>query len=361
MAAPTLRLLFALALSGVAACQSIAGIEDRHFEPAVTGSPECEKYCNLVMKGCTDAFAAYPDRTTCIKTCDALPSGEVSQDNSYECRTEQAQLAVNGGEQDSECPAAGPFGNGVCGTACEALCTLLDKNCADKQVGIGDCVAACGGIRADGVFDLSKLTSGDDVECRVAYASLAAVDPTQYCSAGALKSDRCKDPPKQQPSCHDMCLLATTECTGDNQVYNSLSDCEALCGYMDLGLNEDTDKNTVGCRKYHAYNAVAGPNPHCAHAGPGGGGHCDKSCTAYCQLMSRICPTEFGTFGDDATCRSACQELPDFDAENYMSASPTGDTLHCRFINLEHAAAGDGKACAAAIGGGECSVGDGGA
>jgi hypothetical protein len=358
------RFVFALAFVGLAACQSVAGIEDRHYEAPVTGSPECENYCDLVMKGCTGTFAAYPSRAVCVRTCDSFPHGEVDT-NSIECRTAQAQLAVNGGEKDSLCKAAGPFGAGVCGTECDALCSILGKRCPSQLSGVQDCVAACSGIRSDGGYQLSNLTSGDTVQCRVAYASRAALD-SKLCSSAALSSasagSQCLDPADGIPSCDVMCKLAMAECTGTNQAYNSESDCKALCGFMTLGSNGNTSQDTVGCRKYHAYNAIAGPDTHCPHAGPTGGGHCGEqgNCSVFCPLMAKVCP---GNFSDETSCENECNGLPDSDGGAYLGGDATGPSLHCRVINLQRAAANqnDPTFCAAAAGGGECAAGDGGA
>ena len=46
-----LRNVASLALFA-AGCQSIAGIEDRHFEEEISGTPECEAYCDDVETGC---------------------------------------------------------------------------------------------------------------------------------------------------------------------------------------------------------------------------------------------------------------------------------------------------------------------
>jgi len=336
-------------------CQSIAGIEDRHFEEPEHASPECKTYCDAVMSGCTADIAAYPDRATCIASCEKLPSGEAKADNSLECRTEQALLAGSSGEPASHCKGAGPFGADICGSTCQGYCTLLAAACPDKLTGIGDCVGSCAGLRADGAYELSALTSGDSVECRTAYAALAARDPAAHCAAAAFKSAACTDPAESEPSCDDFCNLVTVACTGSNAVYESKAQCLAVCKVLDKGKSSDQVENTVGCRKYHSYNSIAAPGQHCPHAGPAGDGHCGKdNCEGYCQLVERTCPTAFGSsFGDATKCKADCAKLPGAAADTWNKAAKTGNTVPCRSINAARASQ-DQKACAAAVGGGEC-------
>lgn len=346
---------WASALVGLAlGCESIVGIEDRRFEEEEATS-ECRTYCDAVMEGCTGGIAAYPDRATCLSTCGALPSGESKSDNSLECRSEQAVLAGSSGEPASHCKAAGPFGAGICGSTCQGYCTLLSAACPDKLTGIGDCVAACGGLRADGSYDLSTLSSGDNVECRVAHASLATRDPEKHCPDAAFKSAACADPPAAEPSCDDYCKLVGVACTGASSAYESPAQCLAVCKLLDPGKNADKVENSVGCRKYHAYNAIAAPAQHCAHAGPSGDGHCGKdNCEGYCQLVERACAAEFkATLGDLGKCASACGKWPGAAADSWNATAETGNTVRCRVINAARASEKP-SACAAAVGGGEC-------
>ncbi|MBK7579555.1 MAG: hypothetical protein IPI67_05035 [Myxococcales bacterium] len=343
------------ALTSALGCQSIVGIEERHYEPPEQASPECKAYCDAVMKGCTGANAAYADRDSCIATCGKIPGGEANADNSLECRTQQAELAVSTGEPEVHCPAAGPFGAGTCGSTCQAYCTLLAASCADKLVGVSDCVSACSGLRADKNYDLTSLDTGDNLECRVAYAVKAAADPTTNCGPAALKSSGCVDAPDAAPSCEDVCNLVGAACTGSAKVYSNKAECLGVCSALDIGKNSDVMENTSACRKYHAYNSMAAPAQHCPHAGPGGDGHCGTdNCQAYCQLFSRVCKTEFTTsFGDESKCLTECAKLPGAAADTWSAASAQGNSVKCRLVNVARATT-DATNCAAAAGGGEC-------
>ena len=335
-------------------CESIVGIEARRFEEEAASS-ECRAYCDAATEGCAGSIAAYPDRATCLSTCQRIPSGEAKADNSIECRTEQAVLAVASGEPASHCKAAGPFGAGICGSTCQAYCTLLTAACPEKLTGIADCVASCAGLRSDGIYDLASLSSGDSVECRVASASLATGDPQTHCAAAAFKSAACADPPAAEPTCDDYCRLVGVACTGASQAYDSPAQCLSVCQLLDRGKNADQVENTVGCRKYHAYNAIAAPAQHCAHAGPSGDGHCGKdNCEGYCQLVERACTAQFkSTFGGAAQCAAACAKLPGADADSWAATAKTGNTVRCRVINAARASE-NAAACTAAVGGGEC-------
>lgn len=337
-------------------CQSIAGIEDRTYEPGLQGSAECEAYCDSVMAACTGTHAAYPTRDQCIATCATLPSGEAQNDNSLECRSTQAAFAQSSTEPEIHCPAAGPFGVGVCGSLCQSYCTLLEAACPNTMTGITDCEKLCGGLRSDGKYDLGQLASGDNVECRIARASAALLDSKTHCSSAAMKSTECADPSDGTPSCADTCQLVTTACSGADAVYESEAQCLAVCGKLDAGTNADQVENTVGCRKYHGYNSLAAPAQHCPHTGPGGDGHCGAdNCEGYCQLLARTCDAELkSTYGDEATCLTECAKLPGSKADSYSDAAKTGNTVRCRLINVARAAEDPAQHCAAAAGGGEC-------
>lgn len=335
-------------------CESIAGIEDRHYQAGVTGSPACENYCDLVA-ACTGPLAAYPNRDLCILTCAALPSGEVDKDNSLECRTKQAEEIAD--EPNFYCPGAGPFGADKCGSTCDAYCSLLNSFCPDTLKDV-DCAASCLGLRQDTNYDYSALGAGDNVECRLAQAVRASKDPAQFCPGAALKSTACADPGDGEPDCDDFCTLETTACTGANAVYESKAQCMAVCALLDKGKNSDTTQDTVGCRKYHSYNSISGPASHCPHTAPTGDGHCGSSCPAYCTLLEKTCPTEFTTtYTDKPTCESECAKIPGALDDKYFAQQTVNDTMRCRVTNVARAAekgAGLATACAAAVGGGEC-------
>lgn len=351
------RIAFAALVLGVWAlgCESIAGIEDRHVAKGITGSPACESYCSLVA-ACTGPLAAYPNRDLCILTCAALPSGEVDKDNSLECRTKQGEGITS--EPEFYCDGAGPFGADKCGSTCDAYCSLIGSFCPSFLKDV-NCPVACGGLRHDAIYDYGQLSAGDSVECRIAYAVRASEDPEEYCPAAAPKSTACADPGDGEPSCDDFCTLETTVCAGANAVYESKAQCMAVCALLDKGKNSDTTQNTVGCRKYHSYNAVSGPSSHCPHTAATGDGHCGSSCDAYCPLLETACPAEFqSTFpGGQSDCATECTKIPGALDDKYFTQQTVKDTMRCRVTNLSRAAEKGielGADCAAAVGLGVC-------
>ncbi len=349
-------------------CESIAGIEDRSYEPGVTGSPECETYCDLMDKGCTEGNQQYPDRATCILTCDALPrTGEAALSNGVECRSAQANLAISTGEAGTHCPAAGPFGKGSCGSTCEAYCELQAKICPDNLAGISDCVGSCAALKVSGVYDLSQIQTGDTLECRVAALSRASVDANECGNASFFpRSSQCSDPESAAPACADYCRVVMAACTGGLAVFESDAQCQAVCMALPAGTIGDTgtapgvtQHNTVGCRLYHSYSSLAAPETHCSHAGPGGDGHCGldegtltANCEAYCQLVKQGCASEFAAqFTDHGQCMTSCATLSDAKKDTkFTVGGATGDTLACRFLHVARALEGTPGMCDAAVG-----------
>src|SRR5690349_20424019 len=73
--------------------------------------------------------------------------------------------------------------------------------------------------------------------------------------------------------CPTYCSTIAANCTGANQQYADNTHCAATCAKFDRGTSADMGgQNTLGCRLYHAQNAMvtAMPDVHCPHAGPGG-------------------------------------------------------------------------------------------
>jgi hypothetical protein len=140
-------------------------------------------------------------------------------------------------------------------------------------------------------------------------------------------------------------------------VFESDAQCMAVCALLDKGKNSDTVENTVGCRKYHSYNAVSGPASHCPHAAAAGDGHCGTTCDSYCMLLEKTCPTEFASLPN---CQNACAALPGAGDDTYFDATPTGNSMRCRMTNVSRAAENGPDVathCSAAVGaaGSECA------
>ncbi|HET9930850.1 MAG TPA: hypothetical protein VFQ35_09195, partial [Polyangiaceae bacterium] len=257
---------------------------------------------------------------------------------------------------DVLCQQAGPGGgNGGCGPGkCENYCALFPKVCPDESMNQDPCVTNCQGLRDDGNLNSVDDHEGDTIECRLVHLSAATTEPATHCQHARLAkpSAYCTDEALATPhplSCDDYCKLVSKVCSGDNAVYEDVEQCKAVCKHFPVGEPGDTSEDTLACRKYHTYNAMSAPVTHCAHAGPGGDGHCGdpvtNNCTSYCNLLSEVCPLEYlTTFVDVQGCLDDCATLPDSVSNSGYSVEkaihPTGAPLPfgCRMVAVSRAA-----------------------
>jgi len=355
-----------VAAQTVAACQAIAGIEDRTYDPKGAGpTQQCRDYCTLVQQSCVGTNAVYATEATCLGICALLPAGDPNEPagNTVACRISQAGLAQTTNEPESYCPAAGPAGAGACGTSCESYCLLYTGACKAQD----DCVDKCKGLEDTKSFDAAANYNGDTLQCRLVHTSAATVNPDEHCVHAQLRANGpCLDPDGTVPTCDSFCQLELAECTGDQTVYESKDQCLAVCAALTPGTTDDISGNTVGCRKYHSYNALLDPLTHCSHTGPGGDGHCGSSaavaaggstgnCDSYCSLLQTACKSNFDAqFPSIDDCTAACVKLDGAEPNSgYSVATATGNTLQCRLLHTAEALT-DAKQCAAALGGSPC-------
>jgi hypothetical protein len=341
-----------------ASCQSLAGIDDYELGP-------CGAFCDTVMANCQDENKVYASRANCMSVCRHLPPGDPNErgnDNSILCRYEAAKQAATG-EANIECQRAGPGGGDWCGTECEAYCLLFSQICSAEPEQ-KNCEEKCLGLRDDGNLQATDDHEGDTLQCRLVHVSAAEPDPkyhcghaqlanpTQWCNNDALK-------PPRPPDCGDFCKLVAHVCEGDFQVYESEAQCNALCQYFDPGANSDSKgQNTLGCRKYHTYNAMNDAVTHCPHLGPGGAGVCGDSktgnCDSYCDISVQVCGAQFAAnFSDREDCMAQCAELPPGGKYSVVQAESEPETLGCRLLSLQRAAE-DPTQCDGVFGGAPC-------
>jgi hypothetical protein len=141
--------------------------------------------------------------------------------------------------------------------------------------------------------------------------------------------------------CDSYCATITTGCTDQYAQYNDEATCLAVCAQaaFDLTTVGSTGDNTLGCRQYHAEVALntTAPDPHCAHAGPSGGGVCGESCEAWSSLAD-ICTPVDGA-GSNVNTAGVCDNIPAGTVASYSSDSPdTTDTILCRIYHWTVAA-----------------------
>ncbi len=393
--------------SALGACQSLAGIEDRTFTGnagdagdtgdggALPPTEQCQKYCSLAKDVCGGTNALYADDSTCLGICALLLPGEEiePQGNTVACRINQLEVAqqVTPGEPATlpdYCAKAGPGGNGTCGSNCESYCQLYAGACQADQPQLGNtqynqktCVAKCQGLTNLDTFDWMSNYSGDTLQCRLAHTSAATVNPGEHCVHAQLQAQGQANPvgpcvddaSTTKPDCDSFCHLELAECQNELAVYESVEQCRAVCALLPAGQITDIKENTVGCRKYHSYNALVDPTSHCPHTGPGGDGHCGSAdapsaetftgnCESYCILAAGACdsavagvdPAETfqAHFKTKAACQQACGKI-DGAAPNSgyaVAPAPTGDTVQCRLLHAARAALKPGTECAAVFG-----------
>lgn len=151
--------------------------------------------------------------------------------------------------------------------------------------------------------------------------------------------------------CPTYCSTITANCTGTNVQYGDAAHCTGTCAAFTPGAAAtETSGNTLGCRIYHAQNAMVSGDAatHCPHAGPTGGkvdsaGVCGDPCTDFCALEAKICGTNAAPvtgitnrYADTAACMSACTGF-----DKTVQYSPTvaaGNTFACRVYHLTNAA-----------------------
>jgi hypothetical protein len=207
-------------LFSLQACGNILGLEEAHVDPLLEGESvstaastgtsssggsttaggvttsasggapaPCQSYCDTVMENCADAFAVYVTIESCMAVCAQLPVGREGDTtgNSVHCRLHSAENAPN--EPTFYCPIAGPGGQGVCGSNCEALCGLAENVCVgalDPWPNDAACATECAGVPDLGTYSTSseqQMYKGDNVQCRLFHISAAAVDdPSVHCA-----------------------------------------------------------------------------------------------------------------------------------------------------------------------------------
>ncbi len=183
----TIALLLPLAFAPLGACAIVLGIEDR--ELAATAQLSCEGYCDVAMANCTDAFALYASRDSCLATCTKLDLGTQGDmtGNTVACRLRNAELAGQTGEKSDYCVNAGPGGNAVCGTDCEAFCKLMKATCTDEFTTDMECMTECATVPDKGNYNIA-VPLENSIECRLYHLSSATIDIT-HCphAAGIIK------------------------------------------------------------------------------------------------------------------------------------------------------------------------------
>jgi hypothetical protein len=342
-------------------------IEERPFDEQ---GVSCAAYCDAIQSKCVGEDAVYQSEDECLAVCARIPLGHVGDEtgNTVYCRLDLLQAGAF--EVGPGCPAAGPGGNGVCGSNCESFCTLRERACSSVDTNDPDvlhpgfCAASCPGLADTGTFSLATAADTDTLQCRFTHLSRALAPPAdapdvpaavlEACIQSQIipenKASVCTDSLDITPEadCATYCGLVMTSCQGGFAVYESEAECKATCKTFERGQHGDTAANTLRCRRYHAYAALDGPEEHCAHAGPTGDGHCanlpvaEGNCISYCRILRSACPAQYDSrfepvdANDLGGCLLGCAGLPDAGVNGftapprYTTAEPPAAGLKCQ-------------------------------
>lgn len=159
----------------------------------------CDEYCDQMQSECTGAAEQYHDRAQCMTICHLLPPGDGSgegdgaDDNSVLCRLKYIEKTKYGlgTEVTNYCRQAGPSGDGMCGTPCQAFCGVMMQVCTAQSSPDNhfnseeECLAECDALPPAPVHysDTDPAVSdGNHALCRIFHVNSAAmVDELEHC------------------------------------------------------------------------------------------------------------------------------------------------------------------------------------
>jgi hypothetical protein len=222
---------------------------------------------------------------------------------------------------------------------CASLFGLEDGWRPPEAVGQGGSAGTSGGSSTQG-----GNSSGGDAQSGSSGAAGSPEPP----------EDAAVDATAAIDACTEYCALLGVACTGANRAYAQPEDCAALCPFFPRGEPNVEGVNTLECRLAHAAVATAEPSSECLVAGRGGtegfNQVCGSNCEAYCDLMSKLCPSQYAIdYGSDAAtaqnaCLTTCATLGDcgnLDVRAFDEGGRDdrgGSTVQCRLWHLGLAA-----------------------
>jgi hypothetical protein len=314
-------------------------IEERVFDES---RARCDDFCAKVMENCTAENAVYSSVESCTAVCSWLSTRESPEasgsGNTLSCRIDILNKVGLDFEGSTDCPALGPGGHGICGSDCESYCSLQETACGPIDQARRDlCTHGCPGLANPDRFNAETGLDKDNLQCRLAHLAEALVsDQAGNCRQAEVRPPEggdsdCWDEANttsHEDNCRTYCGVVMQACSDENAVYASPEQCERVCSAFEDGDPIEHDVNTVRCRRYHAYSALADPRQHCTHAGPSGDGHCgdeNGNCESYCTLLKAGCSQRFNSeyAGDVAACTRSCMGAPGADPR-YSDSEPEG-------------------------------------
>ena len=155
----------------------------------------CSQYCSQISDKCTAAPQYDDTRPECESLCRHFPraEGESPVGNTLECRL--ARVSSASGER-SDCFAAGRGGEDVCGSTCDAYCSLMQDLCPmnfsrfAESDNVADDASACQAdcARLFDRRDYDPALGGEDefdedratIQCRLWHLGSAAIEVEQF-------------------------------------------------------------------------------------------------------------------------------------------------------------------------------------
>jgi len=304
--------------------------------------PDCTTYCNTFMQNCnasnSNNITFYSDLNNCLTVCAAFPVGSDSDTagNTLGCRIYHAGTPALG-NPGLHCPHASSSGGGVCGTYCDAYCSMGRAGCnpsngfplegSDTLWNTGDagCYNICTTLFPQGAIGNDQ--SGNTLACRLYHAQVAlGSGNTVHCThASTNGAQTCGS-----DTCAVYCQQIFTTCPS---IYKDNTACMNYCNNnlvpIALGAWDDTGIDSLGCRVYHNGAVPTLGTGHCSHADQAGGDVCGTYCDVYCDLIQKNCQGSNQQYPDTASCMSACALIPATGQDNDAG----GDTIQCRIYH----------------------------
>jgi hypothetical protein len=193
-----LRIAAALAALtlGAGACNAVLGIDERTYDPATAGDAGagggslCDSYCAAAQSVCTGDTAIYGNAAVCLATCAKMVPGTMADTtgNTVGCRLHQLEAAQEEHKPAQYCPAAGPGGDGACGSDCDGYCELMLGICPQVFDNATECQAACKAVPRLPPYT-ANIALENSIECRLYHLTNASLDPGTHCphAAGQTK------------------------------------------------------------------------------------------------------------------------------------------------------------------------------
>jgi len=160
---------------------------------SVCGSP-VENFCNFVESACGNtSYASYASQANCVLLAAAFPPqngglGNETSGNTLGCRAYHAAVAKS--VPNPHCfHTAANGGAGVCGSTCDAYCSLIQYGCTganQQHANLSACMTACALYPVVNYYNLTNSAtaapSANTLDCRYYHATAAILySPTVHC------------------------------------------------------------------------------------------------------------------------------------------------------------------------------------